>query len=90
MIETLAIIGTIVFIIMFFFSVWFNFYLIRKLLYFSENFDQISTLVEDFSNHLDTVHELPMFYGDESLQKLLEHSRALRKDLIDFQRKYSG
>ena len=35
--------------------------------------------LEDFSTHLDHVHELPLFYGDETLKGLLEHSRELAK-----------
>ena len=42
MIETLAIVGTIFFVAVFFFSVWFNIYLLRKLLYFNENFGQMN------------------------------------------------
>jgi len=89
MIESLAIIGTIIFIGLFFGSIWFNIFLLRKLLYFNENFDQINISVDNFSKHLEELYELPMFYGDENLEKMLEHSRELRRDLEEFQSKYS-
>ena len=89
MIETLAIIGTIFFVFLFFVSLWFNLFLIKKLLYFNENFDQINLSVDNFSKHLQDLYELPAFYGDENLEKLLEHSRELRRDLEDFKDRYS-
>ena len=89
MIESLAIVGTIIFIGLFFGSIWFNIFLIRKLLYFNENFDQIDLSVDNFTKHLEELYDLPMFYGDENLEKLLEHSRELRRDLEEFKSKYS-
>ena len=89
MIESLAIVGTIIFIGLFFGSIWFNVFLIRKLLFFNENFDQINFSVDNFSKHLEELYELPTFYGDENLEKMLKHSRELRRDLEEFKNKYS-
>lgn len=89
MIESLAIIGTIIFVGLFFGSIWFNVYLLRKLLYFNENFEQVNISIEQFNKHIEAVYELPMFYGDENIQNLMNHSRDLRQDLVDFQNKYS-
>ena len=53
------------------------------------NFDQIDLSVDNFTKHLEELYDLPMFYGDENLEKLLEHSRELRRDLEEFKSKYS-
>jgi len=90
MIEGLAIVGTIFFVVFFFFSVWFNIYLLRKLLYFNENFSQVTLSMSEFNKHLEALYELDMFYGDENLQNLINHSRELKQDLNDFQNKYSA
>ena len=45
---------------------------------------ELLTALEDFSTHLDNVHELPLFYGDETLKGLLDHS----KELVKYTRKY--
>ena len=87
--DRLAIVGTIIFIGLFFGSIWFNIFLLKKLLYFNENFDQINISVDNFAKHLEELYELPMFYGDENLEKMLEHSRELRRDLEEFKNKYS-
>ncbi len=44
--------------------------------------------VEIFSNHIEKIHELEMYYGDENLQKLMEHSNELVNDFIDFQERH--
>lgn len=89
MIETLSIIGIFLFVAIFATSVWANIFLLRKLLYFNENFGQVQNSVEEYGRHLEAIYEMQMFYGDENLQKLIEHSRELRQDLSDFQNKYS-
>ena len=90
MIEALSIIGIFLFVAIFVTSVWANVFLLRKLLYFNENFGQVQNSVEEYGRHLEAIYEMQMFYGDENLQKLIEHSRELRQDLSDFQNKYSG
>ena len=44
--------------------------------------------IEEFSNHIEELHELEMYYGDENLQKLIEHSRELINDFVDFQARH--
>jgi hypothetical protein len=41
----------------------------------------ISDLINDFSSHLKGIHELEMFYGDENLKSLIDHSSMLIKTL---------
>tara|TARA_Y100000310_G_C20616516_1_gene780932 strand:- start:769 stop:1110 length:342 start_codon:yes stop_codon:yes gene_type:complete len=40
--------------------------------------------LKDFLEHLDQVHELPLFYGDETIKDLLQHSRKLVEDIGDY------
>jgi len=59
-------------------------------MYFNENIEQANFAIDEFSKHIEVVYELPMFYGDENLQSLMNHSRELKQDLNDFQNKYSA
>ena len=43
---------------------------------------------ESFLEELENVHSLEMYYGDESLQSLISHSREVVNDFIDVQEKY--
>ena len=89
MIEILSIIGILLFIMMFLASIWANVFLLRKLLYFNENFQKVSVSIEEYRTHVEALYQMPMFYGDENLQKLIDHSRDVRQDLLDFQNRYS-
>jgi len=44
--------------------------------------------IDRFSQHVEDIHQLEMYYGDENLQSLIDHSRGLINDFIDFQEKY--
>tara|TARA_Y100000310_G_scaffold170492_1_gene170671 strand:- start:449 stop:706 length:258 start_codon:yes stop_codon:yes gene_type:complete len=44
--------------------------------------------LEGFSDHLDSIHDMEMFYGDSNLQDLINHSRRLMNDIIDVEEKY--
>ena len=43
---------------------------------------------EDFLENVEDIHSLEMYYGDEHLQKLIDHSRELINDFIEVQEKY--
>jgi len=44
--------------------------------------------IESFSDHLDQLHEMEAFYGDQTLQDLIGHSRRVINDIVDLQEKY--
>ena len=48
----------------------------------------IFSKLEGFSDHLDSIHDMEMFYGDSNLQDLINHSRRLMNDIIDVEEKY--
>jgi len=52
----------------------------------SENASKIFSMIDVYTEHLETVYEMPTFYGDETLQGLLEHT----KQMIQFLKKYKG
>jgi hypothetical protein len=49
---------------------------------------ELVSKVEGFSEHLENLHSLETYYGDEDLQNLLNHSKQLINDFIDFQELY--
>lgn len=76
-------------------SVSFNFFLLwfgyRSLLRHSD----LVALVEDleykldyFRQHLEGVYELPMYYGEPTIQNLIEHSRLLLVSFDKFNKDY--
>lgn len=39
--------------------------------------------INQFSAHLSAVHDMEMFYGDQTLQGLMTHASELSKDLLN-------
>tara|TARA_Y100001937_G_C6970054_1_gene262854 strand:+ start:222 stop:557 length:336 start_codon:yes stop_codon:yes gene_type:complete len=62
---------------------------IVKLLSVSEELGDLKTMIDNFYNHLTTVYEMEMFYGDETLAFLVEHSRSLAEQLETFEYIYT-
>ena len=54
-----------------------------------EDLGNVYESMENFSNHLEEVHSLEMYYGDQNLQNLINHSKTLINELIDFQISYT-
>jgi len=65
-------------------SIYYNFFLIKKLKYISENLFQLLERVEEFSEHMEKVYNYPVFYGDSTLQTLLKHSKDTVEEIKDF------
>ena len=54
--------------------------------YSKEELDTFSETLEEYKDHIDIVHGLERFYGDETLGNLLRHSKALVEECQSFQR----
>ena len=57
--------------------VWYARASIVQLAFVSENIADLKNSVSAYSAHLKSVHELEMFYGDQTLSSLLEHGKQL-------------
>jgi hypothetical protein len=62
---------------------------ITRLLSISEELGDFQQMVNAFARHLKAVYELDMFYGDETLQGLLEHAVSFNEQLDTFEYIYS-
>jgi|6_EtaG_2_1085325.scaffolds.fasta_scaffold162856_2 hypothetical protein len=83
----------IVFVLLFIVSVFFNVVLylysrqmLLKVYAAAEEASDIFTQLDTFQEHIHSVHEMPVFYGDETLQGLMDHS----KELINFLSRYEN
>ena len=68
---------------------WYNRQAVEKLVFISDNIGDIMGLVQEYHEHLESLYEMEMFYGDETLQHLIEHTRSLYDLLEDFEDVYS-
>ena len=67
---------------------WYIARMVAKNVELEEDIIEIVEKIEEFSSHIEDVHGLEMYYGDENLQNMIAHSRRLINDFIDFQAEY--
>lgn len=60
-----------------------NFYAI------SENFESFYTMIARYADHLENVHGLEMFYGDETLISLIKHTSFVAESVKTIEGFYS-
>lgn len=58
-------------------------WLLKSIVAMNEDVTSVSILIGDFALHLKSIHELEMFYGDETLGALMKHSKELGEKLQD-------
>ena len=68
--------------------VWYSVGLIARSDEMEEDMRSILTMTESFADHVEDIHSLEMYYGDQDLQSMIEHSRSMINDMISMQEKY--
>ena len=65
---------------------------VSKLLLISNELADLGNMIDIFTNHLESVYEMEMFYGDETLGGLVEHARSFNEqmDTFDFVYQYAS
>ena len=58
--------------------------LLVRLISVSEELSDLQILVEAFTEHLQNVYELESFYGDETLENLLNHAISFNEQMYTF------
>ena len=64
-------------------------YAIVQLLLVSEELGDLQQMINSFTGHLQSIRELEMFYGDETIEQLLEHAHSFGDQLATFEYIYS-
>ncbi len=86
-IEAWLIIALIASVILNISLLWLSLKQSTKLLFISESLSDLIQMIESYKNHLRTIYKMEMFYGDENLSHLLEHTKSfidiLEKDYAD-------
>ena len=59
------------------FLLWFGWKSIRQITEYDEELKDLIQIMKNFSNHVESVHELEMFYGDETLRHLMRHAKDI-------------
>lgn len=67
---------------------WFVRNLLTKLFFVSNNLGEVNDVMLRFAEHLEAVHSMETFYGDQTLQGLLQHSELVVQMLAEFDEIY--
>ncbi len=59
------------------FLVWFVWKSLRQIAEYDEELRDLIKVIKSFSNHLESIHQLEMFYGDENLRHLMRHANDI-------------
>jgi len=71
------------------FLLWFCYKLFRSLLTLSEGLYSILGEIQDFTAHLDSIYKMTVYFGDETLGALLNHSKVIRMSLGEYVESYA-
>ena len=71
------------------FFIWYFRNLVSRLRFISENLGDLVEETIAFRDHLESVHELEMFYGDDTLGGLIDHVGEYSETLADFEEIYT-
>jgi len=75
----LFIISTFINLLLLFYVRW----LFKSLTAINQDVVTLVEKINDFSAHLKSIHEMEMFYGDQTLQGLMTHASELSNEILD-------
>tara|TARA_Y100000034_G_scaffold93791_1_gene113566 strand:- start:5156 stop:5461 length:306 start_codon:yes stop_codon:yes gene_type:complete len=67
---------------------WYIRKILYKLLFVSDNIDELLESARNFSEHLERIYNMETYYGDEVIKNLVEHSKGLVIELGEFEKIY--
>jgi hypothetical protein len=57
----------------------------RRLFVAGTNLEVVYSMVSGFRSHVEQIHEAEMFYGDQTLQALMDHSKQILDELENYE-----
>ena len=71
------------------FFIWYIISLLRKLVFVSDNIGNFLGFLNEYGDHLQSLHEMEMFYGDETLRGLIDHTEFITDEIKNFESVYT-
>ena len=64
---------------------WYNRNITKRLLFISENINDLISMVEMYKGHLKALYATEMYYGDETIKHLIAHTNSLSRLLEEYE-----
>lgn len=68
---------------------WYVYKLIKRLVLIEESFQIFDNQMSEFEQHLKQVYELEVFYGDQTLEALIKHTKFITEAYSDLKQEYA-
>ena len=66
-------------------SIWYSILSARRLLVVSSNLFSLQDEFAAFQSHVEALYETEMYYGDESLKALIDHTKSILSELDKYE-----
>jgi hypothetical protein len=63
---------------------WYCTKLLKKIYFITDTMNVVNARTSEFVGHLEHVHSLDTYYGDQTIQELIKHSKELRDFISDY------
>jgi predicted PurR-regulated permease PerM len=63
---------------------WYTRSLIEYITLFTDDSKEVARSLQDYHDHLKNVYNMDLFYGDATLESLLEHTKNVTEELDAF------
>jgi ABC-type multidrug transport system fused ATPase/permease subunit len=70
--------------------IWFVRNLINELSDINKDMEELLDTTASLQNHIEKIYELEMFYGDQTLEELIQHTKSVVSEIEFFKEKYSS
>jgi hypothetical protein len=64
---------------------WYNRKVVGDLLFVSDNIGDMVGLIREYHEHLESLYEMEMFYGDSTLKGLIDHTSFILEEIKVFE-----
>lgn len=89
--NTLFVVSTIctISILLNILSFWYIKVMLKKLLFVSDNLGDLQKQLDNYAERIESMYQMETFYGDETLQNLISHSKEIVDMIRDYEDIYS-
>ncbi len=70
--------------------IWFVRNLINELSDINEDMEELLNTTASLQDHIEKIYELEMFYGDQTLEELIQHTKNVVTEIEFYKEKYSS
>lgn len=78
----------LIFLVLSIFLSWYSINCLRKIQFMMESVKDLDKILKNFDEHLKGLYEMEMYYGDQTLHSLIQHSKEVVKYFESFRDDY--